>query len=271
MKLSRGISRGKWILITVTSALLLLAIFNFVIQQPELSVLGTRNGSSIEHVAKYQSYNPDEPKQSLLKRLNQIQSSDATNGLCGDVDGTVAIRGILKGQLMCPQDPEFNNTVKVFNQRLIKQLFPGAAILPRHVDDIVTALYVGREWGMNVTIKDGGHNPAAHSISKGGLMIDMQYMNTLYMDEGNVVVSEGGARWGDVHQILASNNRSMVAGGCPQVGVVGLILGGGVGWLSRNRGLASDNVLSMDIVFPNGTLATITKEYVIILQLSFKV
>lgn len=82
----------------------------------------------------------------------------------------------------------------------------------------------------------------------GGLLIDMGKMKRVEVDTDSMtMVAEGGALWSDAQDTIKDKNISFVGGGCTSVGVVGLVLGGGVGWTSRKRGLASDNVLNMEV------------------------
>lgn len=73
------------------------------------------------------------------------------------------------------------------------------------------------------------------------------------------MVSEGGALWSDAQSIIKDKNVTFVGGGCPSVGIAGLVLGGGIGWTSRKRGLASDNVLSMEVKASHDFWNTCTK------------
>lgn len=173
----------------------------------------------------------------------------------------LAIRMDSRVPVGCPGDEMYNTCMRVFNSAL-KGLRPLAVVRPRDASDIKTSLVKAAQAGLQVTVKNGGHNPAGHALNDKGMVIDMKDMNSVTWggDSGLDIISGGGATWEQVHKVLQEKPRTIVGGGCPQVGVVGLALGGGVGWLSRSRGLVSDNVLSLKIVFPNGTLAIVDDE-----------
>lgn len=65
-------------------------------------------------------------------------------------------------------------------------------------------------------------------------MIDMSLMKRVKVDSMKKTLwAEGGARWMDVIPHVEAHNLAYVGGECRQVGVVGIALGGGTGWLSR--------------------------------------
>ena len=80
------------------------------------------------------------------------------------------------------------------------------------------------------------------------MLVDMSEMQRISLNtEKMSLTTGGGAIWNDVQNVLLGTNLSVVGGGCPSVGTVGLALGGGIGWLSRSRGLVSDNVVEMKV------------------------
>jgi FAD/FMN-containing dehydrogenase len=60
-----------------------------------------------------------------------------------------------------------------------------------------------------------------------------------------------------VYKALDKTNFVVVGGSCPTVGVAGLVLGGGKSFLSPKYGLASDNLVSADIITADGALITV--------------
>lgn len=179
---------------------------------------------------------------------------------CEDYNANRLVQGVLDGPFLCPGSNGYMKTIKVFNTAL--QIKPKVVIRPQTEEDVSAAVKLAQKYGLIVTVKNGGHNPAGFSLHQGGMVIDMKLMKRVSWakEQGDVLSSQGGARWSDVHAVVEERSRAIVGGGCPQVGVVGLALGGGVGWLSRSRGLVSDNLLAARIVFPNGTLATVNSQ-----------
>jgi hypothetical protein len=59
--------------------------------------------------------------------------------------------------------------------------------------------------------------------------------------------------WSDVVEAAAEHGLAALHGSSPDVGVVGYCLGGGIGWYARALGLASDSVLAVELVLPDGS------------------
>ncbi|KAF1846875.1 putative FAD-binding oxidoreductase [Cucurbitaria berberidis CBS 394.84] len=105
-------------------------------------------------------------------------------------------------------------------------------------------------------IRSGGHmiKPGGSNIDN-GVLIDLSRLNEIeYNAIGQVARVGGGARWGDVYKALEPHNVTVVGGRLDDIGVGGLILGGGLSWLSSRHGLACDNVVNFEVILANGTL-----------------
>ncbi|KAH8432933.1 FAD-binding oxidoreductase [Aspergillus melleus] len=122
----------------------------------------------------------------------------------------------------------------------------------------VVGLLVENE--IQFAIRSGGHMPSPLGANiNNGVLIDMSRFDNLVYDEKEQVVTIGaGLRWRDVYEGLEKYNRTAVGGRVLDVGVGGLILGSGLSYLSDLYGLACDNVVSFEIILPNGTLTTAT-------------
>lgn len=108
------------------------------------------------------------------------------------------------------------------------------------------------------TVKGGGHTafPTGSSIDN-GVNIDLAHMDEVTVHDYETTVSVGpGARWGNVSSVLDKKGLAVVGGRVPDVGVAGLILGGGISFFSGRRGWACDNVRSFEVVVPSGKILT---------------
>jgi FAD/FMN-containing dehydrogenase len=102
---------------------------------------------------------------------------------------------------------------------------------------------------MPLRVRSGGHSYEAFSVLDNGLVIDVSGMNEITLDQarGEAVVG-AGVRLLDLYRRLWDFGVTVPAGTCPRVGIAGLTLGGGIGFLSRQFGLTCDNVIAVEVV-----------------------
>ncbi|KAG2172166.1 hypothetical protein INT44_005537 [Umbelopsis vinacea] len=132
-----------------------------------------------------------------------------------------------------------------------------AVIKPGTPEDILLA----KSHKVHFTVKCGGHSPGGASSSDGGIVIDLGLMNsvTAKADE-QTIIAGGGALWRDVSRVAAEYGLSCVSGSTSHVGVGGLILHGGYGYLAGEHGLAVDNLIAAQIVLADGSIVWASEE-----------
>ncbi|MHC4362426.1 MAG: FAD-binding oxidoreductase, partial [Planctomycetota bacterium] len=159
----------------------------------------------------------------------------------------------LRGELIQPGDAEYDSARKVYNGMIDRH----PRMIARCVDvaDVVTAVNFGREHGMLVAVRGGGHNAGGLGVCDDGLVIDLSRIRYTRVDpsEGTVRVG-GGCNWGDVDHATHAYGLATPTGTISTTGVAGLALGGGVGNLTRRYGLTIDNLLSADMVLADGSI-----------------
>jgi len=132
---------------------------------------------------------------------------------------------------------------------------PAAIVRAAGAADVIRAVGHARESGGLLSIKGGGHNVAGNAVSEGGLMIDLSAMRSVRIDPiARTARVEPGATLGDLDREAQAFGLATPLGINSTTGVAGLTLGGGFGWLSRMHGLASDNLISVDVVTASGKL-----------------
>src|SRR4051794_8866920 len=132
---------------------------------------------------------------------------------------------------------------------------PSAVVRPTSVNDVAAALRHASDDGLAVTIRSGGHSAGSYTSVAGGLVLDMSAFNDITVD-GTAVTIGAGATWGTVAAELGTHGLALTSGDTKSVGVGGLTLGGGVGWLVRQYGLALDSLRSARLVTATGSLVT---------------
>ena len=174
-----------------------------------------------------------------------------TPGLRITDEGLSALQEALDGEIVRPDDPGYDEARQVWNSMIDRR--PALIVCPLGSEDVAAAVRFGREEGLEMAVKGGGHSVAGHATTDGGLMIDLGRMRGVRVDPATRRVwAQGGARLVDLDREAAVYGLAVPAGVNWDTGVGGLTLGGGYGWLGRLHGLTSDNLLSVELVTAAG-------------------
>jgi FAD/FMN-containing dehydrogenase len=131
---------------------------------------------------------------------------------------------------------------------------PAIIVRPADAAQTADAVRLARENGLVLSIRCGGHSGSGHGTNDGGMVIDLSGLHTVEVLEGDRVRIGGGTTWGAVAETLRTFDLAVTSGDTASVGVGGLTLGGGVGWMVRERGLALDNLLEAEVVTADGSI-----------------
>jgi FAD/FMN-containing dehydrogenase len=166
-----------------------------------------------------------------------------------------ALRGLFQGQLISPDNPAYDETRKIWNAMINRR--PGLIAVCSGVADVMTAVRFARERDLLVSVRGGGHNVAGSAVCDEGLVIDLSCMKGIHVDpDRRTARAEAGLLWGEFDHETQAFGLATTGGIVTHTGVAGLTLGGGFGWLMRKHGLASDNLLSVDMVTADGELVS---------------
>ncbi len=162
---------------------------------------------------------------------------------------------VLRGDLVLPQDPGYDRARAVYNAMIDKR--PAAVVRCRDVADVIACVLFGREHGVDIAVRGGGHNAGGLGVWDDALVIDLSLMrSTTVSPEERTVRVDGGCLWGDVDHATSPFGMATPSGIVASTGVAGLTLGGGIGNLARRFGLSVDNLLSADVVLADGSFVT---------------
>jgi FAD/FMN-containing dehydrogenase len=139
---------------------------------------------------------------------------------------------------------------------------PALVVRPRDPDEVAAALAHAERHDLAVSVRSGGHSPLGHSTNTGGMVIDLAHLDDVeVLDARRRRVRVGaGATWGRVAAALDPYGWGLTAGDTTNVGVGGLTLGGGFGWMVRRHGLAIDNLVGARMVTADGLLLSTSQD-----------
>ena len=164
-----------------------------------------------------------------------------------------AFRLRVKGPILDAGDDGWNDAVLVWNGMAAKT--PALVVQPTFARDVAAAIGFAREHRLLMSIKGGGHNIAGTATAEQGVTLDMSRMREIIVDPQARLAHVGpGCRLKDVDRATQQHGLATVLGFVSDVGVAGLTLGGGLGYLTRRFGWAVDNLEEVEIVSASGQI-----------------
>jgi FAD/FMN-containing dehydrogenase len=155
------------------------------------------------------------------------------------------------GEVVAPGDATYDTHREIWNAMVDRR--PGLIARCTSADDVAAAVRHGREVGLEIAVKCGGHGVLGLCVPEGGLMIDLTPMGDVSVDaQRRRARVGGGALLRTLDRSTLPHGLATTAGNVSHTGVGGLTLGGGMGWLARRFGLACDNVESYTVVTADG-------------------
>ena len=163
-----------------------------------------------------------------------------------------ALRGRLTGDYVTPEDSNWDEARLAWNLAVDQR--PAAVAIPETVDDVVEVVLYARDQGMRVAGQATGHN--AHTLAEGlerTVLVKTHRMRDVRIDpDARTATVEPGTLWMDVTYPAGEHDLIPLAGSSPDVGVAGYVLGGGISWLARKYGLATNNIVGIELVNAEG-------------------
>ena len=169
------------------------------------------------------------------------------------------LRAELAGEVIGPRDAGYD-AARVVHRRTIDRR-PAAIVRPIHAGEVANVVSVARETGVELAVRSGAHSLAGHGVTDRGIVLDMSAMKSLQIDtESRMAWVETGLTAGEVTRTVGSRGFAIPFGDSPSVGVGGLTLGGGIGFLVRKHGLTIDSLLAAEIVTADGEVRYVDAE-----------
>jgi len=163
------------------------------------------------------------------------------------------LRADLSGRVITPDDADYDKARTVFSGAIDRR--PAVIVRVANAADVSHVISLARETGLELAVRSGGHSYAGHSVSDGGIVLDLSEMRDLQIDlEQHTAWVETGLTAAAVTTALGTQGLAIGFGDTGSVGIGGITLGGGVGYLGRKYGLTIDDLLAADVVTADGQL-----------------
>jgi FAD/FMN-containing dehydrogenase len=161
------------------------------------------------------------------------------------------LRRTFRGEVITPTAESYHAARRLWNA--VHDLRPALILRPTSAEQVATAIRFGRDRGLEIAVRSGGHSPSGHSSVNGGLVIDLSAMRGVEVDPAaRTARANGGALLGELDVAGQAHGLVCPVGVVGHTGVAGLTLGGGVGRLQRRFGLTLDSVAAVELVTADG-------------------
>ena len=166
-------------------------------------------------------------------------------------ESIATLKASVRGEVLLPDSPGYDIARTIWNAMIDKR--PAIIVRCTGVADVIAAVNFGRDQGLVIAVRGGGHNIAGNAVCNDGLMIDLSLMKWVHVNPDTQRAYAGpGATLGDLDHETAAHGLATPTGINSTTGIAGLTLGGGFGWLSRSYGLTADNVVAMEVITAEG-------------------
>src|ERR687897_191855 len=174
-------------------------------------------------------------------------------------DPVSELRTHFNGQVVTPEDEAYDTARAVFYGSRNRR--PAAIVRAKDAADVSGVVTLAREKVLELAVRSGGHSLAGHSASEGGIVLDLSQMKGLEIDvEARTAWAQTGMTAGEYTAAVGAHGLATGFGDTGSVGIGGITLGGGVGFLVRKHGLTIDDVLAAEIVTADGELVYVDAE-----------
>jgi FAD/FMN-containing dehydrogenase len=172
-------------------------------------------------------------------------------GLTLEETAVAELQAGFRGEVVGRDDPMYDEHRKIWNGSISRR--PALIARCAGVADVLAAVRFGRQHGIPVAVRSGGHSFPGLSVADDALMIDLSPMKGVRVDpEARTARVQAGVLLGELDRETQVFGLAAPSGIVTHTGVAGLTLGGGIGWIQRKHGLSVDNLRSVDLVTADG-------------------
>ncbi len=161
----------------------------------------------------------------------------------------------LLGEVLRPGDAGYDAARAIWNGAIDRH--PAVIARCRNSMEVAAAVRFAAANDLLLAVRGGGHSIPGWSVCEGGLMIDLSPMKAIHVDPvARTASAEPGVLLREYDAATQAHGLASPGGEVSHTGIAGLTLGGGIGWLSRQHGLACDNLVEAEVVLADGRIVT---------------
>jgi FAD/FMN-containing dehydrogenase len=192
------------------------------------------------------------------QQVTTTRGADSATSLLAE-SAVLDLKARLRGTLFRAAEAGYDQARKIWNGMIDRR--PALIASCAGVADVIACINFARTHDLLVSVRGGGHNIAGNAVCDGGLMINLSGMKGVRVDPvRRTARAEPGLTWGEFDHETQAFGLATTGGQISTTGIAGLTLGGGWGYLARQHGLASDNLISADIITAGGGLLRASSE-----------
>lgn len=181
------------------------------------------------------------------EKIEKVEKKPTSKELFEELDSRI------RGNILSPDDDEFKSHLNIQNFELFKDKIPIMIVQPLSTVDVCHTLEFAHQKKLPFSVKAGGSSMTGNALIKDGIIIDLSLMKSIRVDPRNKEVTvEPGVSLKELEMETSYFDLVVPGSSYRDVGISGSALHGGYGLLSRKYGLTCDNLISVDLVLPNG-------------------
>jgi FAD/FMN-containing dehydrogenase len=171
-----------------------------------------------------------------------------------------ALTATMDGRVVTPDDEAYDAMRQVFLGDVDGH--PAAIARVANAADVSRVIAWASQNGLELAVRSGGHSNAGHSTTDGGIVLDLRDMTTIDLDPvARTVWAEAGLSALELSNATAAKGLAVGFGDTGSVGIAGITLGGGIGYMTRKHGLTIDSLLAAELVTADGELRRVDAEH----------
>ena len=168
------------------------------------------------------------------------------------------LRAAVTGVLLMPGDDGYEKARTVYQGGMDQR--PAVIVQPANVDDVVAVVVLARESEVPLAVKGGGHSHFC--LTEGGILLDLSSLRGLEIDvKSRTAWAGGGLTAGEYTRQAHEHGLATGFGDTGSVGIGGITIGGGIGYLVRKHGLTIDNLMAAEVVTADGAVRCVDAEH----------